>query len=212
MFIYFSRLGGKIKKILIVTKGILLTMSELSELIEINKKIVKQNAEIIHLLKKIAGEEEYVEMKPQGEEFIDEAPEMAFDDLLDTSPDVGEVYFIDEDEDICRLTVKNNENRVDNLTGSTIPTNIVCQELVANKSIELNQPISEATVILNLEQSDNLPKKLRMCYEHGAKKVYLPWSSMTQLIGAPDTLMKLLKLDFYRTDEMLLEKVFNLSD
>ena len=33
-------------------------MSELSELIKINKNIEKQNEEIIRLLKKIAGEEE----------------------------------------------------------------------------------------------------------------------------------------------------------
>ena len=33
-------------------------MSELSQLIEINRNIEKQNEEIIRLLKKIAGEEE----------------------------------------------------------------------------------------------------------------------------------------------------------
>lgn len=185
-------------------------MSELSELIEINKRIVKQNDEIIHLLKIIAGTDEYVEMKVQDDEYSEEK-EIPFENLLDTRPDVGEVYFI-ENNDIFRLTIKNNETSIDNLTGSTIPGNTDCQEIVANKSIELNRPTDDATVILNLEQSENLPKKLKICYEQGAKKVFMPWSSMTQLIGAPDTLMKLLKLDFYRTDEELIKKIFGSSD
>ena len=43
---------------LIVGINIILTRSDLSRLIEINKNIEKQNDEIIRLLKKIAGEED----------------------------------------------------------------------------------------------------------------------------------------------------------
>ena len=40
-------------------------MSELSELIEINKNIERQNEEIIRLLKKIAGEQDELEAKKE---------------------------------------------------------------------------------------------------------------------------------------------------
>ena len=84
--------------------------------------------------------------------------------------------------------------------------------MIANESISLNEPIGPATVILNTEQSLELPETLKICYEIGAKKVYIPWFSMTQLVGAPDTLMTLMKLDFYKNDEHLIEKVFKKGD
>ena len=79
---------------------------------------------------------------------------------------------------------------------------------MANESIKKNQRLPDSTVILNTEQSANLPQTLEMCYKFGAKKVFLPWASMTQLIGAPDKLMTIMKLDFYRTEEELITKVF----
>ena len=167
-------------------------MSELSELIKINKNIEKQNEEIIRLLKK---------------KLYGDLP----DDLLNTKPDVGEVYFI-ENRNIFKLSVKNNKTTVDNLTGSTKATNFKCQEIVANESIKLNQPTSDATVILNKEQTNNLPEILKLCYDQGAKNIFLPWYSMTQLIGAPETLMSILNLDFYKTEEQLIEKVFDLGE
>ena len=133
------------------------------------------------------------------------------DDLLKTKPAVGEVYFI-ENRNIFKLSIKNNKTTVDNLTGSTKATNFKCQEIVANESIRLNQPTSDATVILNKEQTDNLPEILKLCYNQGAKNIFLPWYSMTQLIGAPETLMTILKLDFYKTEEQLIEKVFELGE
>lgn len=188
-------------------------MSELSELIKINRNIEKQNDEIIRLLKKIAGESENtVEM-----EFVrmgDVSPEditIAHEDLFRTQPDVGEVYFL-EGKNVFRLSVKNNETIVDNLVGSTQPDDFALQELIANESIRLNQPTKPSTVILSMEQSTNLAESLRICIDQGAKYVYLPWSSMTQLIGAPDVLMTLLKLDFYRTEEELINKVFMVGD
>lgn len=185
-------------------------MSELSELIKINRNIEKQNEEIIRLLKRIAGEEEENQMTiPYVAPQQIDTPDISFN--FPDESDVGEVYFI-EDFEVFRLTVKNNETSIDNLTGSAEACNFAEQEMIANESIRLNQPIDAKTVILNTEQAMNLPEILRLCYESGAEKVYMPWFSMTQLIGAPDTLMTLMKLDFYKSDEQLMEKVFKKGD
>ena len=190
-------------------------MSELSELIEINKNIEKQNEEIIRLLKKIADEKEddvgYVRMAEIQNKIIEKIEKNLPESILEYAPDVGEVYFI-EDNDIFKLSVKNHETTVDNLTGSAKSINFNCQELVANESVKRNQPIPDSTVILNREQSNNLPVTLKICYDQGARNVFLPWYSMTQLVGAPETIMKILNLDFYKTEEQLIEKVFNAGD
>ena len=202
-------------------------MSELSQLIEINKNIEKQNEEIIRLLKKIAGEEE----KPSEEEIptLDEIsriilkdvdkvydiepvkPEPAFnlppreseDFLLENVHEVGEVYFIEED-DIYKLTVQNNETSVDNLTGNVDSSDFNLQELIANESIKNNQSLEDSTVILNKSQS----LKLHVCYDEGAEHVYIPMSSVTQLIGAPDALLQALNVKYYKTDDHLVEMIF----
>ncbi|MBQ6100245.1 MAG: hypothetical protein IJL02_10355 [Methanobrevibacter sp.] len=178
-------------------------MSELSELIEINKNIEKQNEEIIRLLKKIAGEDGYVHMEKE-EVVFDEIEDT---DLLKTAPDVGEVYFVDNG-DVFKLTVEDNETSVDNLTGSAEPSDYSVQELIANETIKRNQPLAENIVILGVENSANLPQILKVCHEQGAEKVYIPWYEMKQLIGAPETLMQIIKLDFYKTEELLIEKLF----
>lgn len=181
-------------------------MSELSELIKINRNIEKQNEEIIRLLKRIAGEDDEGHMTIPYVAPQEIAPhEMSFE--FDESSEVGEAYFI-EGHDVFRLTVKNNETSIDNLTGSAEASNFAEQEMLANESVKLNQAIGPKTVILNTEQAMNLPETLKMCYEIKAEKVFLPWFSMTQLIGAPETLMNLLKLDFYKDDAQLIEKVF----
>ena len=185
-------------------------MSELSELIKINKNIEKQNEEIIRLLKRIAGEENEGEMTiPYVAPQQVAPPDTSF--TFGDESDVGEVYFIEE-FDVFKLTVKNNETSVNNLTGSHEACYFAEQEMIANESIKLNQAIEPKTVILNTEQAMNLPETLRVCYEMGAKKVYMPWFSMTQLIGAPETLMTLLKLDFYKNEEQLIEKIFGKGD
>ena len=185
-------------------------MSELSELININRNIEKQNEEIIRLLKKIAGEQSDGEMTiPYVAPQQIETPDTTF--TFGDESAVGEVYFIEE-FDVFKLTVKNNETVVNNLTGSAESCNFYEQELIANESIKLNQAIGPKTVILNTEQSKNLPETLRICYEMGANNVYMPWFSMTQLIGAPETLMTLLKLDFYKNEEQLIEKIFKKGD
>ena len=219
-------------------------MSELSELIKINKNIEKQNNEIIRLLKKIAGEEDKIEktatsLESLQKEFASEdfdynsyindiilkdidktksepkiiefKPDESKTGKLSTTPDVGEVYFI-EDKNIFKLTIENNEVRVNNLTGSSDKCNYYQQELVAKHSIKINQATQPSTVILNKDQSTNLPETLKICYDEGARYVFLPWYSMTQLVGAPDELMKLLKLTFYKNDEELIEKVFEIGD
>ena len=184
-------------------------MSELSELIEINRNIENQNREIIRLLKKIAGEDDSTEMEKTEEteeiEEIEEVPDTAY---LQTDPDVGEVYFVDG-ADIFKLAVINDEVIIDNIAGSHEIDNFELQEMIARQSIKHNQSLEESTVILSKENCINLPETLRVCYEQKAKNVFLPWSTMTQLIGAPETLMKVLKLDFYKTEEELLEKLFN---
>lgn len=172
-------------------------MSELSRLIEINENIEKQNTEIIRLLKIIAGEKD-----------IHEEVEIVEDtQLLDVDIGIGEVYFVD-DGDIFKLSIKNNEMVIDNLTGSVETDNFNVQELIANESIVRNESLSHATVILGEENSDNLPETLKLCIDQGASNVYIPWSAMSQLIRAPQQLMTLLKLDFYKSTEDLIEKLF----
>ncbi|WP_405286927.1 hypothetical protein [Methanobrevibacter sp.] len=206
-------------------------MSELSQLIEINRNIEKQNEEIIRLLKKIAGEEEKTrqeeipsldeiskiilkdvkttyDAEPVREEPAVSLPERDSEDfLLGNAHDVGEVCFIEED-DIFKLTVKNNETSVNNLTGDADSIDFNLQEMIANESIKNNQSLEDATVILNKSQSLKLHETLKVCYDEGAKHVYIPMSSVTQLIGAPDALLQALGLKYYRNDDELLEMLF----
>lgn len=207
-------------------------MSDLSELIQIAKNIEKQNEEIIRLLKKVAGEEENPsaeeeipsldeiskiilkdidtvhEPKPVEEEVTFNLPPRVSENfLLENSHDVGEVYFIEED-DIFKLTIKNNETSIDNLTGSDDAIDFNLQEIIANESIKNNQSLMDSTVILNKSQSLKLHETLRTCYDEGAEHVYLPFSSITQLIGAPDALLKALNVEYYKTDEELIDIIF----
>ena len=192
-------------------------MSELSELIEINRNIEKQNEEIIRLLKIIANESNSASQTPTVEiPYVappseDLTVDDAEGDLLDTSLDVGEVLFL-EDENIFKLTIKNNEVSINNLTGSAEPDDYSLQEIVANESIRLNQEISPSTVILSKQQSEKLAKTLKISVMQGAKKVFVPIFSMAQLVGAPQELMDLIKIDFYRTHEELFDKLFKAGD
>ena len=201
-------------------------MSELSELIEIAKSIEKQNDEIIRLLKKIADEKE-TEEPAQNRPIIDfgnlhlskdetseekkETPAIEnrwrVGSLLDTTIDVGEVYFI-EGGDIYKLSIENNETSLDNLTGNGEPNEFNLQEIVANESINNNASLQDGTVILSMEQSQNLPETLKICVEQGAQKVYMPLFASAQLVGAPQFIMDLVKLDFYKNNENLIEKLF----
>ena len=201
-------------------------MSELSELIEIAKSIEKQNDEIIRLLKKIADEKE-TEEPAQNRPIIDfgnlhlskdetseekkETPAIEnrwrVGSLLDTTFDVGEVYFI-EGGDIYKLSIENNETSLNNLTGSGKPNEFNLQELVANESISNNASLQDGTVILSMEQSQNLPETLKICVEQGAQKVYIPLFASAQLVSAPQFIMDLVKLDFYKNNENLIEKLF----
>ena len=185
-------------------------MSELSELIEINRNIERQNEEIIRLLKKIAGDENEDEMTiPYVAPQQITHPEVSFTFGDDSA--AGEVYFIEE-FDVFKLTVKNNETIVNNMTGSAEACNFAEQEMLANESIRINQPLNPKTVILNTEQSMNLPETLKMCHEIEAEYVFVPIYSMAQLVGAPETLMSIMKIDFYKSDEELIEKVFYKGD
>ena len=218
-------------------------MSELSELIKINKNIEKQNEEIIRLLKKIAGEEEspeddLIKIDFTSKASYESAKESLKDDLIkinfskknpfedvaeedpvvEVPEDDGEtkllqevshdVYFI-EGTDLFGLTIENNETTVDNLTGDSESFNFNLAEMVANESINKNQSLDDYTVILNEEETQELPESLRICYESGAKKVFIPWSKRSQLLFAPPMLMEVMKIDFYKSDEELVEKLFS---
>lgn len=187
-------------------------MSELSELIKINKNIEKQNREIVRLLKIIAGESDYVDrsgyvfpdFNDETEEVYSEAVD--FTSLLDVCCEVGEVYFIDGD--IFKLSVKNNEKVIENLMGNAESTNFKVAEFVSDESIRRNQSIDDSTVILTDSSKGKLPQTLQLCHEQDAEKVFIPWNQMIELIGAPDTLQRILKLNFYKSQEDLIEKIF----
>ena len=59
-----------------------------------------------------------------------------------------------------------------------------------------------------MEQSQNLPEMLKICVEQGAQKLDMPLFASAQLVGAPEFLMRLVKLNFYKNNEDLIEKLF----
>lgn len=156
-------------------------MSELSELIKINKNIERQNDEIIRLLKKIAGEGEVKENSPPKIDADEIRMEMSkisksknqkadkraevpikpekdeSEMLLNRSHDVGEVCFM-EDQNIFKVIHKNNKTMVNNLNSMAYPIDFKLQEMVAIESVRKNQSLDDATVILDSSQSMNLPK------------------------------------------------------
>lgn len=198
--------------ILINTSFKLFNMSELSELIRINKNIENQNREIIRLLKIIAGEATYVDQSgyvyPEFGEENTEIIEVAegFSSLLDNEIGVGEVYFIDGD--IYKFSVENNEETIDNLIGSEETNYLDLVQLISNESIKRNQSLDDSTVILTPSSKGNLPETLKLCYEQDAKIVFIPFDQAMELLAAPDTLQKILKLNFYKSEEDLIEKLF----
>lgn len=204
-------------------------MSDLSELIRIGKNIEAQNEEIIRLLKKISGEEEKTlnivenQLKPFPENPFDFST-LGYDDLDDEeeeivdvfevetphfedSLDIGEVYFM-EDFNPFKITIKNNELIIDNFDGSHEASDYYLAELVANELVKNNKVFDESTVILPESVIGNLPLTLEKCMGEGAKKVYGPWKSMIELLNAPPYLQTKLQLDFYKTEDHLIERVF----
>ena len=188
-------------------------MSELYELIRINKNIENQNKEIIRLLKIIAGEGTFVDKSGyvypdffDDEEETEEEPSQEFSSILDNEIEVGEVYFVDGD--IFRLSVQNNEKVIENLMGDGESTNFSIAEIISDESIKRNESLDDSTVILTDSSKGNLPKTLELCYQQDAKKVFIPWDQMLELVGSPDTLQRVLKLNFYRKPEELIEKLF----
>lgn len=190
-------------------------MSELSQLIQINKNIEKQNEEIIRLLKIIANEAEDEEIKESAEEelneeYLDENTLFRYGvgKSIEGKMGVGEVYFI-EDKNMFKLSVDKNNTAIDNLTGSAKPNSFALEKLIANESMKNNVSLEEGTVIISLDNSNNLAESLKICVEQSAKKVFIPVSASTQLIGAPQQIMQLVKLDVYKNEENLIEKLFN---
>ena len=204
-------------------------MSDLSELIKINRNIEKQNEEIIRLLKKIAGEKEepkdpFALDKEMSRMFVSKMVEdLAEKGLIDEESkpveqtssglpldivhDVGEVIFI-EGDDIFKLSVKNNEITVDNLTSDGEAHDFKLQEMISNESIKNNQSLDNGTVILNESQSKDLAETLKMCVENGAKNVYVPLSESKQLMWSLDAIRTKINIDFYKDEDFLIEKIF----
>lgn len=174
-------------------------MSELTDLIKSNRNIEKQNEEIIRLLKILVGEKEISEPSSVMVQQVD--------DLLERTPQIGEVYFID-DGDIFLAYIKDGAFRIDNLTGSSKPSGFGVQKLVSSESIKQNRAVEASTVILGESVTGHLPQTLMICARQGAKNVYIPWSLMAELLDAPEKLQKILKLDFYKTHDDLIEKLF----
>ena len=190
-------------------------MSELSQLIQINKNIEKQNEEIIRLLKIIANEAEDEEIEESieeelNEEYLDENTLFRYgvDKSIEGEMAAGEVYFI-EDKNMFKLSVDKNNITIDNLTGSAKPNSFALEKLIANESMKNNVSLEEGTVIISLDNSNNLAESLKICVEQSAKKVFIPVSASTQLIGAPQQIMQLVKLDVYKNEENLIEKLFS---
>lgn len=190
-------------------------MSELSQLIQINKNIEKQNEEIIRLLKIIANEAEDEEIEESieeelNEEYLDENTLFRYgvDKSIEGEMAAGEVYFI-EDKNMFKLSVDKNNITIDNLTGSAKPNSFALEQLIANESMKNNVSLEDGTVIISLDNSNNLAESLKICVEQSAKKVFIPVSASTQLIGAPQQIMQLIKLDVYKNEENLIEKLFS---
>lgn len=205
-------------------------MSDLSELIKINKNIESQNEEIIRLLKKIAGEEDKTptnvvenQLKPYPENPFDFST-LGYDDFddeeeeidviievenphFDNPLDIGEVYFM-EDFNPFKISIKNNKLVIENFDGSHEANDYYLAELVANELVKNNKCFDKSTVILPESVIENLPLTLEKCIAEGAKKVYGPWKSMMELLNAPQYLQTKLQLDFYKTEDHLIERVF----
>jgi len=196
-------------------------MSELSELIRVNKNIEKQNAEIIRLLKIIAGQSDEKVDKPANDtDFVIPYVQMPTDDskhfdvsgsdledILAEPLGVGEVFFVEDD--VFKLRVKNNEITIDNLTGNGECIDSSLVEVIANESIKYNQCLDEGTVIITEASNGKLPLTMKICIDRGAKKAYIPWKQSMELLNAPQKLQEMIQLDLYRNEEHLLEKLFN---
>ena len=105
-------------------------------------------------------------------------------------------------------SIENNEITIDNLTGDGESSEFALQELIANESIKNNLSLEDGTVILSRQQCENLPEIMRVCVEQGAQKVYMPLSSSAQLVAAPHNLINYVRMDFYKNDDHLIEKLF----
>lgn len=181
-------------------------MSDLSELIKINRNIEAQNEEIIRLLKKIAGET----AQPAVEEIEEEIPEP--ENTYKVEPlGEGEVYLVDG-SDVFKLSVNNNETSIDNLTGSSEINNFYEAETVLNAMIEKGIKFDVPTVILDDSVCGNLPNILGQCVDIGVKLVYIPIRASMELLGAPPELSHILDMEVYKNVENLTEKVTDVSE
>ena len=123
------------------------------------------------------------------------------------SLDVGEVLFVN-DIDIIKLTSKNNEIFLDNLTGSGETNEFNLAKMIANESIKNNLSIDDGTVILTEGCQGKIPSALKVCVDGQIKKVFMPLKLMVELLGAPYDLQTIIEIDNYKSEENLIEKLF----
>jgi predicted ATP-dependent Lon-type protease len=97
---------------------------------------------------------------------------------------------------------------IDNLMGGDETTNFNIAEIVSDESINRNQNLDDATVILTDSSKGKLPQTLELCYKQDAKNVFIPWDQAMELLGAPDTLQRVLKLNFYKNEDDLINRLF----
>ena len=180
-------------------------MSELSELIKINKNIENQNKEIIRLLKIISGESQDTEDSDTSH--VEGTEEVEFKDLLVEPLGVGEVYFLDENE-LFKLSAYENKIVINNLMTDKDCRDFYMAGIVGNASLDLKQALDTSVCILNNSSKGRLAQSLKILIDNGAKKAMIPWDQTMELLGAPQELQFLIKLDFYRTEEDLKAKLF----
>ena len=213
-------------------------MSEekLDKLIELNERIVKQNDEIIDLLKKLNGTEddanpqEEIELPKEDDETpVKEVGEFFAAEVLDK----GEVLFVansqDNQIDIYKLCVEksdelkasppqieneirnnfddiNYEITLDNLTGNSLTTQFKVPLIAAIESLNNDSLIPSNACILDDESFLNLPDILRIAIENGAGTVYLSMKNAVSVLQAPPMIMDY--LTFYKNNDDLFEKLF----
>lgn len=213
-------------------------MSEekLDKLIELNERIVRQNDEIIALLKELNGSEDDVNSPEEIElpKEDDNSPVKEVGEFFAAEElNEGEVLFVansqDNQIDIYKLSIKksdelkvspsqieneirnnfddiNYEITLDNLTGSSMTTQFKVPLLAAIESLNNDKAIQSNACILDDESFLNLPDILRIAIENGAETVYLSMKNAVSVLQAPPMIMDY--LTFYKSNDDLFEKLF----
>lgn len=199
----------------------------IEKIVSQNEILIRQNTQIINLLKKLAGESEKTDIG--DDELASVSDEIDNEIVFDGNLDVGEVLFVSQTLDIYKLSVKKSEELkffppeiegkigeitgdsnleiiLDNLTGDGFNCSFNVPLLVALKSLENNIQIDSSICILDDLKYSNIPEILRVSIESGAKKVYLPIKNAIEVYTAPPEIFEYLKV--YKTIDDIYESLF----